>query len=134
MMSYDLTKYTSHAVIGFAGIIAYDTLIEGYKIDGGFAYSDASTFALSTIISNVSYDILSNFLPYLNEGSLPGVIGKPLINALVYSYMFDMMLSRKYPGNRDSTNAFIVGSVGDLLLGYVESPIMALFGVRIGGY
>ena len=42
------------------------------------------------------------------------------------------MLSRKYPGNRDSTNAFIVGSVGDLLLGYVESPIMALFGVRIG--
>jgi len=134
MMTYDLTKYSTHALIGFAGVVAYDTLIEGYKLDGGFSYNDAATFALSTVVSNVTYDILSSFLPYLNEGSLPGLIGKPLINALVYSYMFDMMLNKKYPGIRDSTNAFVVGAIGDLLLGYVESPILALFGVKLNGY
>ena len=41
-----------------------------------------------------------------------------------------MMTNRRYPGMRDPTSAFLVGSVGSLLVKYIESPVLSLLGLQ----
>jgi hypothetical protein len=130
MERFDLMKYATNAAFGYAGILAYDVFVLGYKVDGGFAMSDASSFAISTLLSNFSSEILSSVVPYLHEGNFAGMISYPLLNGLIYVYVFDMMTNNKYPGNRDSTSAFLVGSFGSLITRYIESPVLNLFGIR----
>jgi hypothetical protein len=101
MLKFDLLKYTTHAAIGYGAFLAYDTLVLGYKLDGGFAYSDASSFAMSSVIAYFSYEILSSVVPYLNENNLLGMISYPLLTGIVYSYVYDMNTGRRYGGIRD---------------------------------
>ena len=129
-MQYDIMKYGTHALIGFGGALAYDVFIEGRELNGGFAFSDASTFALSTVVSNLTYDVLSGLLPYLNDGSFAGMIAQPILNGLVYMYLYDYMTGSKYPSIRNETQSFIMGSIGVLILSYVENPILSLFNLR----
>ena len=131
MYKFDLVKYATNAAFGYASIMAYDTLILGLRYDGGFAMSDASSFALSTVLSNFTSEVLSSMVPYLNENNFVGMISYPLINGIVYSFVFDAMTNKKYPGIRDSTSAFLVGSVGLLLIRYIENPVLSLFGLQI---
>ena len=130
MDKYNMIKYASHAAFGYFSLLAYDTLVLGFKIDGGFVMSDATSFALSTVLTNFSCDVLSSMVPYINDGSFIGMISCPLINGIIYSYVYDMMTNRRYPGIRDPTNTFLVGSVGLLLTRYIESPVLSLFGLK----
>ena len=101
MIKYDVMKYVTHAAIGYGTFLAYDTLVLGYKLDGGFAMSDASSFAMSSVIAYFTYEILSSLVPYLNENSLLGMISYPLLTGIVYSYVYDMNTGRRYSGVRD---------------------------------
>lgn len=133
-MSYDLTKYAANAMFGFASIMAYDIAQEGVKINGYFSYSDASIFALSTLVSNYANDLSNQYLPFFKMGYLPGLIYKPLLTALIYSYFYDKVLSRRYPGMRDFEEALKLASVLDVFITYTEGPFLALFGISIDGY
>ena len=130
MMRYDIMRYATHAAFGYASVLFYDSVVLGFRYDGGFPMSDAGSFALSSVISNFTCDVLSSLVPYLNEGSLAGMISCPIINGIIYSYVYDMMTNRRYPGMRDPTSAFLVGSVGSLLVKYIESPVLSLFGLQ----
>lgn len=130
MMKYNLVQYATHAAFSYVGVLAYDVFVLGYRYDGGFAMSDAGSFAVSTILSNFSAEVLSSFVPYLYEGNFAGMISYPLLNGIIYMYVFDMFTNRKYPGLRDSTGAFLVGSIGCLLTRYLESPVLSLFGIH----
>jgi len=64
-MSYkfDLIKYSSHAAVSFILIGAYDVFVEGYSYNDGFVMSDSISFAITSVISNITYDIVYSFLP-----------------------------------------------------------------------
>ena len=101
MMKFDIMKYVTHAAIGYGAFLAYDTLVLGYKIDGGFAMSDAGSFAMSSVIAYFTYEILTSLVPYINENSLLGMISYPLLTGIIYSYVYDMNTGRRYGGIRD---------------------------------
>ncbi len=130
MINFDLMRYGTHALVGYGSLLAYDVLIEGYKLDGGFAMSDAASFAVSTVVSNLAYDLLSSVLPYINENNISGMITKPVLNGIIYMYLFDYMTNKRYPGSRDATSAFLVGSIGCVISYYIENPLLSLFGIR----
>ena len=130
MLKFDLLKYTTHAAIGYGAFLAYDTLVLGYKLDGGFAYSDAGSFAMSSVIAYFSYEILSSVVPYLNENNLLGMISYPLLTGIVYMYLFDYMVRPSFSSNRDNVNLVLMGAVSCLVLNYASNPIMSLFGVN----
>lgn len=127
-MSYDLVKYGTHALIGAASIYAYDSLID--EKDNAFAMKDAYTIALSAVISEVSTEVISGFLPYLQNNSIPSMLLTPLLQGLIYMYLYEMMVGNVFRGNRSSSKAFFVGSVISLLTKYLENPIASLFGLK----
>jgi hypothetical protein len=128
MFQLDFMRYATHGLIGYAGIYAYDTFVD----DKGSAFSmrDAGTFAVSTVVTSLAHEVITGLLPYLNEGSLPGMVFTPVLNGVVYMYLYDYMVADVYQGNRENTTAFLIGSVASLLIKYVENPIASLFGVR----
>jgi hypothetical protein len=42
---------------------------------------------LTSVSSNLSYDILARILPFMEGGAL-GMISKPLLTGLIYMYMY----------------------------------------------
>jgi hypothetical protein len=130
MIKYDLIKYSSHALIGFGTIAAFDVFVDGYRYNEGFVMSDATSFAISSVITDLSYDLISNFIPMLGESTLSSYITRPVLMGIVYMYLFNYMTAPKYPGNRDSSKLFILGSLGSLISLYIENPIMSLFNLQ----
>ena len=130
MLQFDLMKYSTHALVGYAGMMAYDVFIEGRDYDGGFAMKDALTFGISSVISSLSCEILCNLVPYLGEGNLHSYIVNPVLSGVIYLMLYEYMVSPTYVGVRDNTANFFVGSVLTLLIGYVENPIASLFGLK----
>ena len=129
MMKFDLTRYGTTALIGYVGVLAYDSLIDGKSISENFTMNDAATFAISTVVSSIGLEVVSNIVPFLNDGYL-SMVTAPVINGLVYMYMYDNFVGKRYQYYRDDMKAFYVGSIGLFLLKYVESPVLSLFGMR----
>ena len=69
-------------------------------------------------------------LPYLNEGSIGGMISRPLLNGIVYMWLYDYMISGKYNNTRDNTSTFMVGAGLSLVSSYLQNPLMSLFGLK----
>ena len=129
MQSYDLYKYGSQAVVGTLLLTFYDVFVEGQQFKfNSFVQSDAITMAISVIISNLVYDVASSLAPYLSKNNFVGQLAQPVLNGIVYMYVYNMMTGGLYRGIRDNTKLFIVGSIGQLLIGYAEAPLMSLFG------
>jgi len=113
MQSYDFVKYSSQAVVGALLISLYDVFVEGYELKlNGFVSSDAFSMAISVVISNLAYDVISGLVPFLEKSNFMGQIAHPILNAIVYMYVYNMMTAGVYRGNRDNTNLMIVGSIG----------------------
>ncbi len=130
MLRFDLIKYSSHALIGFASIAAFDVFVDGYKYNDGFVMSDATTFAISSIVADLSFDIISNFLPMVGESNLSSFITRPVLMGIVYMYLFNYMTAPRFPGNRDNSKLFILGSLGNLIGLYIENPVLSLFNLQ----
>ena len=129
MIRFDFYKYATQAGIGFLGIVAYDYFVDGKQIGESFTVEDATTFALTTLVSNIALEVTSGLIPYINESSFAGMIAQPVLNGLVYMYLFDTMVKNKYPYSRNSSKEFYIGAFGSLLIGYMQSPLMSLFGM-----
>lgn len=127
MSSYDLIKYSSHALVAVAGIVVYDIAIDGRSLTDQYTMDDALAFGLSSIASSFVYDVVSGLLPYLYENNMVGMIAKPLLNGLVYMWIYNYMLQSKYEFQRDNKTAFYIGAFGNVLLGYVNNPVLSLF-------
>ena len=128
MMNFDLMKYGTHALIGMAGIYAYDSLID--KKDNAFIMQDVYSIGITAVVSDISVEVITGFLPYLNNKSLPSMLLTPVLNGIVYMYLYNYMVADIFRGNRDSTKAFFVESLISLFTSYLENPIASLFGYR----
>ena len=130
MFKYDLMNYAGHAAVGYGALLFYDVVVEGVNIQSSYVMKDALVFGLSTIVSTLASDVISGLIPYINEGSFGGMISRPLINGLVYMYLYDYMIVGKYGEARSDEKTFMVGAILCLITGYLQNPIMSLFGVR----
>ena len=66
MFSFDIMKYSSHALISYGGMIAYDVLVDNRGISDSYTMTDAATFALSSVFADLVYDVVSGLLPFIN--------------------------------------------------------------------
>ena len=133
-MSFDLMSIGYSSVVAYAGLSLYDYGFNGKSLSETFTMYDSASFALSIILSNYSFDILSSFLPYLNDNNVIRVISKPLLNGLIYQYLYGMFVGDKYPYERSNTKSYIIGAIGSLLLNYLQNPVLSMFGIRNFGY
>ena len=84
MIRHDLMKYASNALVSYGLFYGYDYLVEGKSSQ--FSNKDSLSFALSTVLSNVGYEVVEGLVPYLNQGNLAGMIGQPLLTGVIYLY------------------------------------------------
>ena len=125
-MRLDIFKYLSKGAVAFTLFSAYDVFVENREFNG-FASKDGLTFALSTVAAEWSADLLSGVWN-MNENSMTGMISKPLLNGVIYMYLFNYMIRDEYEGGNDNSRNFIMAALGEVLLGYVANPIAGLFG------
>ena len=130
MLQFDIPKYLTHASVGFLAFTAYDTLIESRDFRQ-FSLYDGGTYALSSVISLWASDLLCSAWGG-SDTSLQCMLSKPLINAIVYLYLYDMIVkpNNEEIRNRTSTELLVMGSLGDVVLRYVENPLASLFGYK----
>ena len=130
MFQFDITKYLTHASVGFMAVTAYDSFIEGRDFRQ-FSLLDGGTYALSSVISLWASDLLCSAWGG-SSNSLQCMMSKPLINAIVYLYLYDMIVkpSNEEYRNRSSTELLVMGSLGDVVLRYLENPLTSLFGYK----
>ena len=129
---YDFMNYAGHALVSYSAILAYDVFVDGRNISESLVMKDGVVFAVSTIASSLAYDVISGFLPYLSEGSVGGMISRPLLTGAIYMWFYDMMISEKYMNTREDSKTFMVGAGLCLVSGYLQNPIMSLFGMKMG--
>ena len=127
-MSYkfDLIKYGTKSIISLGAVYLYDQYVD----DRGSAFSltDGYTAALSFLASDILIDILSAYIPYLGDQSFVGQISRPLLNGIIYMYLYDMLVNSKFQNVRSASENILMGAVSSLLIGYVQSPLSSLFG------
>ena len=128
MIRHDLMKYALNALVSYGVFYGYDYLVEGKS--SSFCNKDALSFSLSTVLSNVWYEVVEALVPYLNQGHLAGMIGQPLLTGVIYLYLYNYMVGNDYRVGRTNNNVFLMGSLGSLIVNYIENPLLSLFGVR----
>ena len=131
MMQFDFTKYLTHASVGFLTVSAYDSLVEGRNFKQ-FSLYDGGAFATSSILSLLASDLLESVWGGLSSHSLQGMITKPLLNGLIYMYLYESFVRprNEYNRNRTGTENFIMGALADVIVKYIENPLSGLFGYR----
>ncbi len=127
MIKFDIMKYLSKGAIGFALFSAYDVFVKDREFNG-FASKDGLTFALSTVAAEWSADLLSDMW---SSNSVSSMISRPLLNGIIYMYLYNYMVRGDYEGGNDNTENFVMAALGEVILGYVANPIASLFsGIR----
>jgi len=133
MYQFDFTKYLTHASVSFLTVSAYDSLIEGRDFRQ-FSLYDGGAFATSSVLSLLGSDLLESVWAGMSQHSLQGMITKPLLNGLIYIYMYDAFVRSNNDDiiNRTGTENFIMGALGDVIVKYIENPLAGLlFGHRV---
>ena len=125
MNSFDLMKYVSKGTVAFGLFSVYDVFVDGKQFSD-FAYKDGLIFALSTVAAEWTADILSGMWN-MNENSINGMITRPLLNGIIYMYLYNYMLREEYEGGKDNSSNFIMAALADVLLSYVANPLFSLF-------
>ena len=127
-MQYDTMKYFSKGAFAFGLISVYDVFIDG-KSFSDYASMDAATYALSVVVSELSVDVLSG-LWTMNEGSIQGMLSRPLLSGIVYMYLFNYFIRPNYEGSNDNTTNFVIGALMEVVLSYIANPLSAIFGYK----
>ena len=128
MDRYNVMNYFTKSVIGFGLVWSYDVFVNDR--DGkGFALYDGGSFFLSTIIAEYLVDLVGSFLPIV-EGSIQGILLKPVVNGLVYMYIYNYFVRPNFEGNNDNSMNFLMASLSELIIGYLNNPLSSLFGVK----
>jgi len=130
MFQFDIMNYAGHAVVGWGALLAYDVFVEGYSVQNNYVMKDALVFGLSTVTSSLAFEVVSGLIPYINEGSVGGMISRPLLTGLIYMWLYDYMIVGRYGEARLNEKSFFVGAGLCLVSGYLQNPLMSLFGMK----
>jgi len=130
MNQFDTIKYLTKGASAFLLLSVYDTFVDSKSFMDYSLYNSGS-FALSVVTTELIADIISGFWN-MNEKSLQGMITRPILTGLIYLYLYNYIVAprndREIP--KTGTELMIMGSVGQLLVQYLESPLSSLFGYR----
>ena len=125
MYKFDTVKYISKFLVGGGLIYALDKY-ENYT--NSYCLKDAGSFGLSLVLTDVVSDVLENFWNMNNNNTLLGIIQKPIINGILYMYLYDYIIKTEYDNSKENYNILLMGIGGNLLTHYLENPILSLFG------
>jgi hypothetical protein len=128
MQTYDIVNYFSKGAVGFGLYTLYDVYVED-KSFTGFAMRDGLSFSLSIVATEWLIDVLKNMWD-MNGNSVSGMITRPLLTSIIYMYLFNYMVRPEYETSRDNTNLLLMGGLTSVLLNYVNSPILSVFGLK----
>ena len=131
MMQFDTTKYLIHGSVSFAGLLAYNVLVEG-RPNNSYSMKDAGCYSLSSVSSLWAADILESLWGSggLNH-TIQGMITKPLLNGLFYMYLYNYLVRENYQNNRSNNTNFMIGAFGDIVVKFTENPLAGLFGFHV---
>ena len=132
MIKYDVAKYGTKFLIGTALLGAYNVLVAGQSFSSSRTWYDAASFGASNIISNAVNDLLYDFLHMNNQGLFP-MLTEPLLNMVIYQYMYDNITRPNYSGlsgERSRNGVMLIGGLGNVILRFVENPILGLWGMK----
>ena len=129
--NFDLVKYFTHASVGFAVYSAYDVFVEGKDFQN-YAVYDGGSFALASILSLWSADLIGGIWSGYDKNSIQGMIGKPMMTGIFYMYLYDYMVrpNNQRENTRGGTELFLMGGLADVITNYLENPLSSLFGYR----
>lgn len=134
MSSYfqiDVPKYSIKAALSFLGMSAYNWFVTKIDFMRQEQLKDSAFFALSNVSSGIIWDVVFDMIG--NKTGLQGMILEPLINAFIYPYLYDMYIYRSLYNSsyvRTNQSNMILGGVSNIILKYVENPLMSLFGIK----
>lgn len=126
-------KYATHSAIAATGIALFDVFVDGRSFSESFVRDDAMTAAVAILTSSFVFDVVSGLLPYLHDNNSLSMISKPLLVGLVYMMLYDYFMMNRYNNYRENSKAFYIGAIGSLLLNYINSPLLSLFGIQSYG-
>jgi len=127
LVSLDIVKYASKNLIG-AGLIYGFDVFNGAKYSSSIVMYDAAVMGGSVLTSELLKDLIVGMLGVHND-SLQYKLIEPLLNAFVYSYMYNFFVASKFPQltKRTQMNNLILSGAISMLLIYFENPIIGLF-------
>ena len=133
-MNYDLVKISGNAVFCGVAIGLYDVLVDGWGLTEGYVRDDLLTFAVSSVASSFVFEIVNGLVPYISENNSLGMLTRPVLNGIVYIYVYSYMMDGKYQYERDNKSNFFIGSLISLIVNYVNNPLLSLFGYQVVNY
>lgn len=127
MVNLDIVKYASKSLIG-AGLIYGFDVFNGAKYSSSIVMYDAAVMGGSVLTSELLKDLIVDILG-MNNNSLQHKLIEPLLNAFVYSYMYNFFVASKFPQltKRTQMNNFLLSGGISMFLIYFENPLIALF-------
>ncbi len=129
MLKFDLVKYVGKFALWNGAVVLYDALIE--KTGSELAIRDGLTFGVSSVWADIVSEVIYN-IASIQKNSIPGLLTSPLFSGILYMYLYNMMVKNNYPNysHRWDTNNFIYGWITNLLLSWVENPLLNLWGIK----
>ena len=127
-MNYNLTQYTYHFVSAYALMSIYDQAVESKQFTSQYVMYDSASFGLTAVISLMLKDVVEQILPSV-PGSFQQMLYRPLFHGLIYMYLYKMMVQPMEGSGiyRSNKMNFAVGFIADVLIKYIENPLVGLF-------
>ena len=125
----DYVKYISKPILASGAITLYNLFIQGYGIKDDILIYDAGIMGGSVLTSKLLNDLLVDTLK-ISEKSVQYILIQPVLNAFIYTYIYNFIIRNKYLGRkhmRDNNINYVIGSAIPLLLSFIENPLVNFF-------
>ena len=126
----DMIKYVSKPLMGFTAMYLFNIFGMNNNYKSSIALYDSWIFAGSILVSKLSKDVLMHIIKIDDNEELQYKLIEPIINAFVYAYIYDYFIRSKFSTvykMREKINNYLIASIINLLLGYIENPLNSLF-------
>ena len=125
MIKFQLGKFGVKFLISASLLGGYDMIMEGQGFNTKL-FVDSSIFGLCQVLPDIFLDLWGVDNNIYNVSSM---ILKPILSGIIYSFLYDKFINN-YLGydslKRTSYYNFLISSVGNILLKYIQNPIESL--------
>jgi len=125
----DYVKYITRPILAATAITLYNIFIQGYDIKDKILIYDAGIMSGSILSTKLLNDLIVDNLK-ISDKSLQFSLIQPIVNAFLYTYIYNFVIRNKYLGKkemRDNNINYIVGGTIAILLSFIENPLVNFF-------
>ena len=135
MYKFQIGKYSSKALISAALLIGYDMLIEKKNLTNSSTLSDALSFTLSQLGSDITSDVIANMWGTNTIFDVGNMLFQPFLSGVLYMYLYNVFVRTSLNKNKENLRSnktnFMYGALSQILIKYLNNPISSLlFGIE----